>query len=84
MHTVALAVKDLLQITLDNGGKVEDILEKCTTLAKFSRKEKKQIALKEAYAETGVHYKLPIIPNKTRWNSRCSNMESILHLKAAL
>ena len=84
LHTVALAVKDLLQITLDNGGKVEDILEKCTKLAKFSRKEKKQIALKEACAETGVHYKLPIIPNKTRWNSRCSNMESILHLKAAL
>ena len=86
-HTLALSVSDFFKLVIKYSQNVviKDILRKCQEVAIFVRKsEKTKVALENACKDTNVSFRLPILANKTRWNSRYDNIESNLELKKPL
>jgi len=86
-HTLALSVSDFFKYAVKYSQNVVilEILKKCQAIAVHVRKsEQHKVQLQEACKATGVQFHLPILANKTMWNSRYDNVDSNLKLKKAL
>ena len=83
-HTLALVVTDLFKVSA-NHTQIKRVLQKCQGVAVLvHRSEQNRLALKEACEFTDTPYKLPVLANKTRWNSADENVESNLKLEKPL
>ena len=83
-HTLALVVTDLFKASA-NHTRIKRVLQKCQGVAVLvHRSEQNKIALKDACEFTDTPYKLPVLANKTRWNSADENVESNLKLEKPL
>ena len=84
IHTMSLAVKDVWELKIVNI-KVKDVLKKCKELAKFVRRsEINKNDLKEECRLKEVSFRMPVLPNDTRWHSVEMNVRSVLHLTPAI
>ena len=87
-HTLALSVSDLFKIkkvVYCPNVQIKEILRKCQKIAVFVRKsEQQKEELVEACKTMDVPFIIPVLANKTRWNSCYENIESNLKLKQPL
>ena len=60
-------------------------MDKCKELATFVRRsERNKNELKKACQQTETSFKMPKVPNETRWNSKEANVATTISLKPAL
>ena len=84
-HTLQLAINDTFEKTAVAGSEMTTVLKKTCTLANFvKRSGPATLSLKAACKEEGVPYTTLKNPNQTRWNSKYSNIASVLKLKIPL
>lgn len=84
IHTMQLAIEDVFKLEIINI-KVDDAMDKCHDLATHVRRsEFNKNELKNACELTEVNFKMPKLPNKTRWNSKEENVSTTIDLKPPL
>ena len=87
IHKLQLCVEDGLKSRLLFGGvaSITDLLTKTKGLAQYVKRSGPALySLKEACKEEKVKYRSLKNPNETRWNSKHTNLKSVLHLKKPL
>ena len=84
IHTMELAIDRVFELTIINI-KVDEAMEKCHDLASHVRRsEHNKNELKNACTETEINFKMPSVPNKTRWHSKEKNVSTTIDLKSPL
>ena len=84
IHTMQLAIEQVFKLKIINIH-VDEAMDKCKDLASFVRRsERNKNELKKACQDTETSFKMPKVPNETRWNSKEENVATTISLKPAL